>query len=216
MIKGVIFDLDGTIIDTMPIWDNLAYNFLKENNIDVDRSINEVFYTMSSNESCDYIKETYLPNLSSDEIKKELQKMIFKEYVNAPLKEGVLDFIKFLSNKGIKMCIATAGDSTLATQCLKNQNIYDYFDFLITCDDVGFSKEHSKIFDVATDRLKLKKKDVIIFEDSDHCIETVTNAGYKAVMIYDSYAKNRCKFDCKIKSFNEILNNNTLIKNLGF
>lgn len=216
MIKGVIFDLDGTLVDTMPIWNNLAYKYLIQYNIIPPDDIDKIVSKMSSQTSCRYIQKTFLPHLSVEEVTNGLHNLIVDEYIKAPLKKGALNFIKYLKSNNIKMCITTAGDKTLATKCLEQKDILKYFEFILTCEDVNASKETPKIFDTATKSLNLSKKDVLVFEDSDHCIDTIVNSGYKSIRIYDKYSNNETSAHFSFNNFDEILNSNKNLKILGF
>ena len=103
------------------------------------------------------------------------------------LKAGVLSFLEELKKSGVKMCIASATSLHLLEVLMKKFDLCKYFDFILSCAEIGKGKEHPDVFTEAHKRLGTKKEDTWIFEDSVVAIETAVNAGYKTVGIYDKY-----------------------------
>ena len=128
MIKGAIFDLDGTLFDSMFIWDTIGEIYLRSIGYEPKENLNETFKTMSLYNAACYYKSEYGVTLSVDEIMDGVNRMVEKYYINeVQLKTGVYDFVKHLHNIGVKMCIATATDKYLVETALERCGINECF-----------------------------------------------------------------------------------------
>lgn len=209
-IDSIIFDMDGTLFDSMYIWEKLCYDYLPTLNIEVTNSLIEKMMPLSISDLANYLKSNYIFNKSCEDIIFDITSRVKDEYFyNVELKPGALDLIKLLYDSNIKMCIATASDKRLAIQALKRIGIEKYFEFIITCADVGKSKNNSLIYDTAVLKLKSEKQNVLVFEDSLLAIKTATGNGYKVVGVYDGVSTNEQENIKKIvykyiKNFNEL------------
>lgn len=185
-IKGAIFDLDGTLIDSMHFWDDLGAEYLRQKGIIPPKNINEVLKTLSLEQSIRYFKEAYSINESEDEIKKEIIEMIENQYrYKVPLKPFVAPFLNKLYEKRVRMCIATATDYKLAMAALERLGISKYFEFILTCYEAGVGKDNPQFFLKALEMLKTSKTETIVFEDALHAIKSAKTAGFFVAAVYD-------------------------------
>lgn len=188
--KGIIFDLDGTLIDSMKVWENVDRDFVAENGGVYTPDISEAVKTMTIQKSAEYFKNRFSLKMSCEEIINRIEEMVSEKYHNSiPLKVGVLDTLKALSQMGIKMCVATATYNSLVNAALKRLGIFDMFEFVMTCADVGVGKDSPDIFYKSAKKMGLEIQETIIVEDSLHCIETAKKAGFFTVGVYDEFSK---------------------------
>lgn len=188
--KGAIFDFDGTLIDSMKIWDSIGAAFLISRGITPPDHIESILRSMSFFQSTAYFIKEYNLSDTQQQIKDQMYQIIADQYkYTMPLKEGVLEYLEYLSQKGIKMCIATATDKELAIHALRRLGIDHYFSFIKTCDEVGKGKDDPEIYLQAASRLGIDKNDIYIFEDVLYCVKTAKKAGFKVVGIYDESSK---------------------------
>lgn len=190
-IEGIIFDFDGTLLDSMSIWETLGSDFLINRNITPEPKLNEKLKTMSLNQVAQIYQDCYGLSETVDEIIHEVNLMIENYYADGlNLKEGVLELLENFYASGVKMCIATATDRFMVESALKRHQIAHYFSDIVTCGEVGASKKHPMIFEVALEKLNTKKENTLVIEDSLHAIETARKAGFQVVGVYDDFSKN--------------------------
>lgn len=209
-IKGAIFDLDGTVFDSMYIWSDIGLRFLKEKGVEPEPGIEDEFVKMSMTQAAEY----YIKNIDPTEtvlgIVEAVNKLVEGFYYNdVLLKEGVKEFLEFLKQRNVKMCVATATDKHLVERALIRNGIRDYFDEIFTCTSVGAGKDSPVIYDKALEYLGTDKSNTYIFEDALYAIETANKAGYKILGIKDvsekadpEAVKSFCNF--YIESYSEI------------
>lgn len=189
-MKGVIFDLDGTLLDTMLEWETIGENYLKSKGLTPEDNINEILKHMSLEEAAQYFIENYGFTMSVKEIVDDTNKLISSKYENDfELKPNVREYIEKLKSDGVKMCVATATEHNMALACLKRLNIDSYFEFLLTCGEVGYSKSYPNIYLEATKRLGFNIEEVILFEDTLKAIETANKAGFNIIGVSDIASK---------------------------
>lgn len=187
--KGIIFDLDGTLIDSMHVWENVDRDFVTENGGIYTSDISEAVKTMTIMQSAEYFKNRFSLDMSCRQIIDRIEEMVSEKYHSSiPLKAGVSETLNKLSEMGIKMCVATATYNSLVNAALKRLGIFDMFEFIITCSDVGQGKDNPEIFYKAAEKLKLEIPEIIVAEDSLHCIKTAKNAGFFTAAVYDEFA----------------------------
>ena len=185
-LKGAIFDLDGTLLDSMPFWDNLGAEYLKRKGHNLTRNINETIKTMSLAQSARYFKNEYSIPGTEDEIVREIINLIESEYrLKAPLKASAIPFLERLYGNNVRMCIATATDHCLAKTALERLNAAKYFEFILTCTEAGTGKDSPEFFLKALELLKTSKAETMVFEDALHAIKSAKAAGFSVAAIYD-------------------------------
>ena len=190
-ISGAIFDLDGTLLDSMYIWDTIGEEYLISRGITPEKGLNDKFKTMSIVQAAEYYQKNYGITDSTHEIIKGVNSMIDHLYSDVVvLKSGVIAFLNKLKSDNVKMCVATATDRYMVEAALKHNGIYEYFSDILTCTEVGFGKDSPIIFEKALEGLGTVKEETLVFEDAFHAIETAKKAGFKVVGIFDKYSIN--------------------------
>jgi HAD superfamily hydrolase (TIGR01509 family) len=188
MIKGAIFDLDGTLLDSMSVWDTIGEDYLRSLGIEPRENLAETFKTFTLEESAEYYRTHYGVTLSVEEIVNGVNLMIEDFYRNTVLlKEGVADFLARLSNDGVKMCIATVTDKYLVEAALIRLNVRQYFGEIFTTAEVGCGKNDPKIYRTALAYLGTEKQETLVFEDVLHALMTAKNDGFSVVAVYDEH-----------------------------
>ena len=119
MIRGAIFDIDGTMIDSMSIWDSCALRYLKTLGITGEENLGKILFPMTVEEGVRYCKERYQLTQSEEEIRRGMMKIIEDFYrYEVEIKSGVRECLDVLRQKGIRMVLATVGDVELEKAAL--------------------------------------------------------------------------------------------------
>lgn len=190
-IKGIIFDLDGTLLDSMKCWENVDRRFLIENGINPPDGVSDIVKKMTINDSAMYFKTRFSLEQSCEEIIDRIEEMVREDYFkNIPLKKGAYEIVHKLKDLGYRLCVATATYNALAYAALKRLGIFECFDFIITCSDVGSGKDDPEIFFNAAEKMGCGVENTIVIEDSLHCIETASSAGFHTIAVYDDVSGN--------------------------
>ena len=152
--KAAIFDIDGTLIDSMPIWEDLDSEFLKTQGIELSEQekneLNDTMWTMTVDEGVKYLRETFHLALSEEEISKALADVIEHFYVyEVPAKPGMPELVKVLHDEGIPMALSTVGEPSDETAALKRLGLFDYFDSMHDCNSLGTTKREARIYETA-------------------------------------------------------------------
>lgn len=186
MIKGVIFDVDGTLFDSMGAWHDSGYNVLKNLGIDADKRIGDIFFSMTMDEVIDYIKENFSVNESRDFLKNGIHNQVEYAYRNEiELKPGVMRILDWMKDSKIPATIATSTDRFLIEIGLARLGIEDYFDEIYTATEVGKGKNYPDIFQLAMDKMGTKPEETWLFEDGLYSMITAKAYGMPVVGVYD-------------------------------
>ena len=189
MKKNIIFDLDGTLLDSMPVWNNVGWNFLRNHGIVPPDNLNEIFKCMSFEESAKYFRAELGLEVTAQQMIGEIISMVKEEYMHhIPLKPMAYDFLKKEFAKGTKMCILTASEKDYVLPALKRLKIEDYFADVFTCTQLGMSKSKSDIYDVTAKKMGMEKTETAVFEDALHAVANAKAAGFYTVAIEDEAA----------------------------
>ena len=186
-IKGAIFDADGTLLNSMHIWNELGQRYLNSLNIKPEENLSRILYFMSLEQSCSYLKEKYNLKFSVSEIQNGIINIIKDFYIHeVNLKKGVKNFLENLKLKNIPMVIATSGDRNLLLSALKRLNIKNYFNKIFTCSELNTTKHEAKIFLECSKFLKLEPEYIAVFEDALFALKTAKNSGFITFGIEDN------------------------------
>ena len=190
---AAIFDIDGTLIDSMPIWEDLDAEFLKTQGIELSeqekQELNATMWTMTVDEGIRYLKETYALSLPEEAIRKALDDVIEHFYVcEVPAKPGMRELVEALHDAGVPMALATVGAPAHETAALKRLGLLDYFESMFDCNSLGTTKREAVIYETAVKALLgsgFEPARVLVVEDVLHALIAAKEAGFTTVAVED-------------------------------
>ena len=190
-IKGAIFDMDGTLVNSMIFWDvlwELIGNAYRDGRpFRPEKEVEEQMRTMTTMEVCRVLHEKYGMGESPEEIYGAYGDALVDFYKNkVELKAGVPEFLEYLSAQGVPMCVASGTSSDLVEIALERCGIRKYFGRIFSCVDIGAGKDEPDIYLAALEHLGTPKDGTWVFEDAYIAIHTATGLGLHTVGIYDA------------------------------
>ena len=188
MIKGAILDLDGTLLDSMFIWDTIGEEYLRSLGKEPHEDLKETFMTLTLEEAAEYYREHYGVTLSVKEIVDGVNSMVEQTYrTKVTLKSGIAEYLAWLKEIGVRMCVATVTDRYLVVETLERLGVRHYFSEIFTCAEVGFGKDKPIIYQKALEHLGTEKRDTYVFEDMLFALNTAKTDGFPTVGVYDRH-----------------------------
>ena len=190
MIKGAIFDFDGTLVDSMFIWDTIGEAYLRSLGKEPREDLSETFKTFTLEQSAEYYRAHYGVSLSVREIVDGVNATVAEIYrTKVTLKDGVKEFLEKLRTDGVKMCVATVTDKPIVEDVLERLGILPYFEAIYTCAEIGHSKETPHIYRAALAHLGTEKAETLVLEDALHALMTAKNDGFPVAAVSDAHEK---------------------------
>ena len=186
-LQSAIFDMDGTLLDSMHIWDDLGARMLRARGIEPEADLHEKLKVLTPLEGARYCEETYGLPESVEEINGIFHSMVADFYAHeVQPKPGVQKFLSLLKMEGVWMYVATNTDRPLVELALKHAGLDGFFRGILTCAEAGAGKKESpEIYERCLRRLRSTKKDTVVFEDALHAIRTAKAAGFRVAGVYD-------------------------------
>ena len=191
-MKAAIFDMDGTLIDSLMIWDviwsKFGETYLNDKDFRPNKEDDKKVRTLTLKDAMALIHCRYHIGQSEEELLSFANNIMLDFYSNqVVLKVGVKEFLEYCKSKGVKMCIATATAPELLNIALNHCGISKYFLKVFSCSDIGKGKDDPEIFMIAKEFLGENTNETWVFEDSLTAIETAVKIGLPTVGIYDSF-----------------------------
>jgi HAD superfamily hydrolase (TIGR01509 family) len=211
---AIIFDLDGTLVDSLNVWTEADRKFIESLGFEYDIEISHGLKTMHFDGACEHLIKVFSLDKTVEQVSAAISDCVLDGYMNdVSLKPFVREFIESEYKKGVRMCVATSNKKTLAESLLKKLGLLDFFEFVVTSDEVGSNKESPDIFFHSAARLGSVPEKTVVFEDFIHAVKTASEAGFYTVGVYDDYSAHefdlvRRTADRVIMDFGEMLGEN--------
>lgn len=186
-IEGLIFDFDGTLIDSLGMWKDLDRIYLHSRGIELPPELGRAIEGLSFEETACYFKEKFSLEDPVESIVEEWHNHAEGIYPGLPFKEGAINFLDKMKNKGYLFALATSNSQQLVQRVLREKGLLSYFPVIVTADDVGMSKPHPHVFLEAARRLNLLPPSCLVFEDTYAGVLGAKRAGMTTVAVYDHH-----------------------------
>jgi HAD superfamily hydrolase (TIGR01509 family) len=191
-MKGAIFDLDGTLINSLIFWnifwESAGIRYFNKSGFMPTPEDDKAVRTMLLSDAMMLIHEKYKMAESSEELLDFCKESVSDFYKNTvKLKDGVLEFLEYMRDSGVKMCIASATEKSLVKLACERCGIKEYFSEILSCDDIGRGKDKPDIYEAALCSLGTDASETVVFEDSLIAIKTASALGLRCVGIYDRF-----------------------------
>ncbi len=205
-LKCAIFDFDGTLFDSMYIWDMIGEVYLRSLGKEPKPSMREDIRALSLYQSSCYFKKEYAIDLSVEEIMAGINKTVENFYLHeVQPKVGVVTFLNQMKQQGIATCIATASEYDQIEAALQRCQMEHLFDAIFTCTEVGHGKDEPVIFRKAMEYFDAERNNTFIFEDALHAVKTAKKDGFRVAAVFDKSEKRQAEIqqlcDCYITEF---------------
>lgn len=209
--KAVIFDLDGTLVDSMWMWKAIDIEYLGKFGIELPSTLQKDIEGMSFSETAVYFKETFRIPDSLDKIKADWNQMAYEKYTKeVDFKKGAMDFLKFCKKEGIKLGIATSNSRELVDATMEALGANQYFDCIMTSCEVAKGKPAPDIYLAVAGKLGVQPEECLVFEDIEMGILAGKNAGMEVCAVEDDFSMDQIAIkeqlaDYYIKDYREVI-----------
>ncbi|MDD5986281.1 MAG: HAD family phosphatase [Eubacteriales bacterium] len=210
MLRGAIFDIDGTLLDSMPIWDELGARYLAARGICPEEGLGEILFPMTIEEGVRYLKRRYALPETEETIRSGLMEELALFYRRqVPLKDSAAALLHALADQGIPMMLATIGDPALEEAALRRLGVWDCFEDMLTCEELKTTKKEPRIYLEAASRLGTRPGETLVFEDVYVGVHTAAAAGFPVIAVEDAASSSeraaiRAEADLYIASFRDL------------
>lgn len=211
MVKAVIFDLDGSLVDSMWIWKAIDIEYLGKFGIKLPPDLQDSIGGKSFTETAIYFKERFQISDSLEQIKEDWNRMAYDKYANeVPLKPGVREFLNYCREHQIRLGIATSNSRELVDNIVRTHDLADYFDCVMTGCEVAKGKPAPDIYLAVAKQLEVAPADCLVFEDIVQGIQAGKAAGMQVCAVDDAFSRAQEKekrnlADYYIHHYNEVM-----------
>lgn len=212
-IKAAIFDLDGTLVDSMWVWKVVDADYVERYHLQEPEGFYKAIEGMSFTETAQYYLDVFPQlNCTLDEVKQEWLDMVYDLYrTKVPLKPGVKEFLQYLKDQGIRIGIATSNVTELAEMVLEAQGVLAYFDSICSACDLKAGKPSPDVYLKAAEMLQVSPENCMVFEDVPNGILAGKRAGMQVCTVQDDFSETLWEekkklADYSIKDYFDLLN----------
>lgn len=185
-MKAYIFDLDGTILDSMDVWEKIDIDFLQKRGITVPSDYAEEITSMSFNEVAAYTINRFKLSDTVEGLKQEWNDMAAFAYEHTvQMKPYAKEYLTALRERGVKLAVATSLSDELLNLSLRSHGIYDLFHVICTTEEAGYGKSRPDVFRLTAEKLNVLPCDCVVFEDILNAVKSAKSIGMKVCGVYD-------------------------------
>ncbi|MCI5825228.1 MAG: HAD family phosphatase [Arcanobacterium sp.] len=190
MIRGAIFDVDGTLMDSMWVWEQAFVRFVEEHGVTPDFGAGSEIFTLSLLEGAEYLKRELGLQQSAEEVCSEVAAIARELYfTKADLKPHVREFLEALKVASVPMVVLTSGEAGLIKEVFVKFGILDYFEHIYAASNEGISKREPTLWLRAAESIGAQPRDTWVFEDALYAITVTKENGFHTVAIADSHSE---------------------------
>ena len=185
-MKSIIFDMDGTLADSMAMWRSLGIDYLKSHGVDITSKDAQEMTTMSLKMSSTYMKEKFNLSLTPDEIYNDMKHIAEDFYEHyCTLKHGAKDVLDRFYEEGIPMMLGTGTPEEFFDPFLKREDMFKYFSEIATCDGLNLKKDDPRFFLTCCKMAGFDPKETVLIDDAYFAIVAAKEAGLTTICMYD-------------------------------
>lgn len=190
VIQGAIFDVDGTLFDSMSVWHNCGVRFLAKLGIEAEPGLGDYLFTQTNETGAVYMVDKYNLDMEPEEVAAGMSQDMENYYFNnASLKEGAIELLDRFQAEGIPMTVASSTDRYLLEGAFDRLDLGHYFQGILSCGDIGATKSDPIVFTKAAEMIGTKPDGTWVFEDGLYAVRTAHEAGFRTVAVYDELSK---------------------------
>jgi len=189
MIRGAIFDADGTLLDSMGAWDVAAVNYLADLGVQARPDLKQTLFPLTLAECAVYLRQAYGLSRSPAQIEAEIReemRLFYRDRVKA--KPGAKAFLEALRDRGVRLTLATNTPRSAITEGLGRTGLLPLLDGIFTTAEMGMDKHDPAFFHAVRQAMGTGLEDTWVFEDAVHAAATAYSAGYHVAGVADPYS----------------------------
>lgn len=200
--KVALFDFDGTLVDSMPVWGEKMFRILKIQGITPPKNLLQTITPLGDGGTLDYYEKNFKLSLTREEMQREMDDFAQPKYSNEILeKNNVRKYLQALKDVGVRLYILTASPHKMFEPCLKRLGLLSMFEETWCCDDFKKVKSDPTIYLDVAKKVGVKPEEITFFDDNKIAIETAKNAGLKTIAVYDKSSELDKQFMVSVADF---------------
>ena len=189
-MKYIIFDLDGTLIDSMPVWRGTGSGFLMNHNFPVPENLMEVVKTQTIWQTAEWFRTELGVPMEAEDIVNEIVESVVEAYRHTiPLKDGAMEYLEKMKNEGVEMCILTASEADYILPALDRLDIRKYFSHVLTCTELGEFKNDGKAYLKTMELMGGTMEETVVFEDAYYAVKGAKSVGFPVYAVLDEVVR---------------------------
>ncbi len=206
-----LFDFDGTLVDSMPVYEKTMKRLLDENSIPYGPDLIRITTPLGLTATTAYFQSLGLKLSPQEQLEIMKEEMVEQYFYHIPEKPNVTKTLKELKSQGLRLCVLTASPHVTLDPCLKRLGIFGLFDEVWSCDDFSTTKSDPSIYIRAAEKLGMAAERILFLDDNPRACRTAASAGMKVCAVYDASSEEfqeemRSGFDAYIADFSELPN----------